>query len=182
MATVSLEGYSQEQINNLAALSVKLSNDPKAAREFHRVIRQVEPDFVSPLLDSDARVEEATRPLKETVSKLEERLQREAAEKRLNELYDRAVAEGVNRKEIDDGSFVKWAETEGFSIAQLDKAARYRNVMNQQAVPTAPEYGLRPAGFTEEDATEMKKNPMKWFEKSTHAAVADVLKARRSPA
>lgn len=172
----SLEGYTPQEIANMAALSKRLGEHPKTSRKFQQLVKEVVPEFRSPELEMDERLEAATKPLTDKIDKLEGAQQQRDANARLSQIETEAMQHGVTSAELADGTFKKWATEQGFGINQLALAARYREGMNTQSIPTAPP-SLVPQGMTPDKIAEIKKAPGGW-DKYLNNQVNDFLNER----
>src|SRR5689334_19552685 len=153
----SLEGYSVQEIANMAALAKRLGSDPKTARQFQKLVKEVVPEFRSPELEMEDRIDQTVKPLQERLDKLNESIQQREARERLTQIEREAIQHGVSEAEIRDGSFQKWASEQGFAINQLALAAKFRENQTAMSVPTSVAPALRAPDVDPEKLGEIRK-------------------------
>lgn len=179
---ISLEGLSADEINNLAALSVKAMSDPKTKRDFQRVIKQLNPSYSAPELDVDdavARVkEEFTGKFADYEKQLTERTKKlEDLENGIREKELRSGYEKLKRAPIDAGLIAesdlpdlqKMMKEEGFAETQYMQAAKYFKAQRELAPPSPAPL----TAFKLPNQGELRKNPKQFFRDQTLAAVND---------
>jgi hypothetical protein len=170
---MSLEHYSPEAIQELAALSNRLSNDPATHKDYLRLVKKVMPDLPVPEIEMEEAINKRASAAEERVQQLEAKLRqrevREELSKRRNSLKEKGYAQ--SDEEVNE---IEKLMTEK-GIANHETAADYFRYMKQSAVPTPgyPQpvmsrmdvkgYMKNPVGAARENAAlalaELRKNP-----------------------
>lgn len=177
---VSLEGMSAADINNLAAVSVALANDPKTRRDFQKLLKLRNPEFTAPELEVDEAVqrlngtfEEKLKAsdarygeLKTELEKHQASLQERDARERWNALKQAPIEAGIISAE-DLPAVEELMKKEGFAATQYMQAAKYWQSQKASAPPT-------PAALTSfklPDRDALRANPKKAFRENMLAAL-----------
>lgn len=171
---MSLENYSPEAIEELAALSKRLSEDPTTRKDFLRLTKKVHPDLPVPEIEMEEAVNQRALAAEEKVAQLEAKLKqrevREELQKRRSALKEKGYAESD-----DDILEIEKLMTEK-GIANHETAADYWRKSRETAIPTPngfPQpvmsrfdiqgYMKNPVGAARENAAqalaELRKNP-----------------------
>ena len=94
---MSLENYSPEAIEELAALSKRLSEDPSTRKEFLRLTKRVHPDLPVPELEMEDAVNVRASAAEQRVTQLEAKLKqreiRDELSKRRSSLKEKGFAQ-----------------------------------------------------------------------------------------
>lgn len=131
---MSLENYSPEAIEELAALSKRLSENPKTRKSFLRLAKEVNPDIPMPELEMEEMVNERTNAAEKRVADLENQLRAQQVRDELNRRRTRLKESGVAQTDDDILEIEKLMTEKG--IANHETAADYWRHMKQAAVPT----------------------------------------------
>lgn len=170
---MSLENYSPEAIQELAALSKRLAEDPATRKDYLRLAKKVMPDLPVPEIEMEEAVDKRASAAEDRVQQLEAKLRqrevREELSKRRNSLKEKGFAQ--SDEEVQE---IEKLMTEK-GIANHETAADYFRYMKQSAVPTPgyPQpvmsrmdvkgYMKNPVGAARENAAlalaELRKNP-----------------------
>lgn len=177
---VSLEGMSQADLQNMAALQTKLLSDPRTRKQVLTAIKTLHPDFTAPELAADEstaalRAEFAQTLEGETKARklLEDRIAAQdsaAAEARGRDAWNKIKMAPVEQGFITEAELPEletFMKAEGFNNTQYLQAARYRAAQKQLAPPTPAPI----VAFKMPDKAELRNNPKKFFRENTLAAV-----------
>lgn len=168
---MSLENYSPEAIQELAALSKRLSEDPATRKDFLKLSKKVMPDLPVPEIEMEEAVEKRTSAAEQRVKELENKLrQREVREelaKRRNALKEKGYVQ--SDEEIQE---IEKLMTEK-GIANHETAADYFRYMKQSAVPTP---GYPQPVMSRMDVKGYMKNPVGAARENAAAALAELRK------
>jgi hypothetical protein len=170
---MSLENYSSEAIEELAALSKRLSEDPKTRKRFLGLAREVNPDLPVPELEMEEIVNTRASAAERRVEELENKLRARDVREELTKRRSRLKEQGLAQSDDDILEIEKLMTEKG--IANHETAADYWKHMKQSAVPTSgyPQpvmsrmdikgYMKNPVGAARENAAlalaELRKNP-----------------------
>ncbi len=168
---ISLEGYTPQQIADLAAMAHVIGRNPETSREFQRLAKKAVPGAHFPELELEDRIAAATGASAEKVAALEAKLQEREARDRLQSHRMAPVRAGLIREDEVEG-LETYMKDKGFTVTQYEQAARFRQMEQQLAVPTAPE-SLAPAGFSPEKLKLLRQNPEAFLQQEGAAAVAE---------
>jgi len=172
---VSLEGMSESERNGLAAMHVRMLQDPAVRRDYLRTIKKLNPTFTAPELEIDAAMEverkaiaDREKALDERAKKTEDAVAAMAAERA--EEKARAAWDQLKRSPIEAGiitaeelpALEKLMKDEGFNSTQYMQAAKFMKAQQVMAAPTPG--ALKP--FRMPDNKELKANPKKFFQDS----------------
>jgi len=168
---MSLENYSPEAIQELAALSKRLSEDPATRKDFLKLSKKVMPDLPVPEIEMEEAVEKRTsaaeQRVKEIENKLRQREVREELAKRRNALKEKGYVQ--SDEEIQE---IEKLMTEK-GIANHETAADYFRYMKQSAVPTP---GYPQPVMSRMDIKGYMKNPVGAARENAAAALAELRK------
>jgi hypothetical protein len=171
---MSLENYSPEAIEELAALSKRLSEDPKTRKAFLRLTKEVHPDLPVPELDMEEAVNVRASAAEKRVEDLEKQLRsrdvREELAKRRNKLKETGMAQSD-----DEILEIEKLMTEK-GIANHETAADYWRHMKQAAVPTP---GFQQPVMSRTDIKGYMKNPIGAARENAALALAELRKNPR---
>lgn len=170
---MSLENYSPEAIEELAALSKRLSEDPKTRKSFLRLAREVNPDLPVPELEMEDVVNARASAAEKRVEDLEKQLRAREVREELSKRRNRLKEQGLAQSDDEILEIEKLMTEKG--IANHETAADYWRHMKQSAVPTSgypspvmsrmdiKGYMKNPVGAARENAAlalaELRKNP-----------------------
>ena len=168
---MSLENYSPEAIQELAALSKRLAEDPATRKEYLKLAKKVMPDLPVPEIEMEEAVNKRASVAEQKVEQLEAKLrQREVREelaKRRNALKEKGYAQ--SDEEIQE---IEKLMTER-GIANHETAADYWRFMRQSAVPTP---GYPQPVMSRMDIKGYMKNPVGAARENAAAALAELRK------
>jgi len=170
---MSLENYSPEAIEELAALSKRLSEDPKTRKSFLKLAREVNPDLPVPELEMEEIVNSRASAAEKRVEELENKLRARDVREELSKRRNRLKEQGLAQSDDEILEIEKLMTEKG--IANHETAADYWRHMKQSAVPTPgypspvmsrmdiKGYMKNPVGAARENAAlalaELRKNP-----------------------
>ena len=165
-AEVSLEGLTEQERNNLAALAIKLSTGEKTRKDFQKLIKAQNPEYTSPDLEIDSLREQvaAGSAQAERLAKLEGQI----AERNARDKWDEIKREPVKLGLIQEDEIPvleAYMKEKGFNSTQYRQAAEFRNMENQLAVPTAA--SLKPFQMKDEQLQLAKKDPKAFLRNNT---------------
>lgn len=168
---MSLENYSPEAIQELAALSKRLAEDPATRKDYLKLAKKVMPDLPVPEIEMEEAVNKRASVAEQKVQQLEAKLrQREVREelaKRRNALKEKGYAQ--SDEEIQE---IEKLMTER-GIANHETAADYWRFMRQSAVPTP---GYPQPVMSRMDIKGYMKNPVGAARENAAAALAELRK------
>ena len=168
---MSLENYSPEAIEELAALSKRLSENPKTRKSFLRLAKEVNPDIPMPELEMEEMVNERTNAAEKRVADLENQLRAQQVRDELNRRRTRLKESGVAQTDDDIIEIEKLMTEKG--IANHETAADYWRHMKQAAVPTP---GYPQPVMSRMDVKGYMKNPVAAARENAAAALAELRK------
>lgn len=168
---MSLENYSPEAIEELAALSKRLSENPKTRKSFLRLAKEVNPDIPMPELEMEEMVNERTSAAEKRVADLENQLRAQQVRDELNRRRTRLKESGVAQTDDDILEIEKLMTEKG--IANHETAADYWRHMKQAAVPTP---GYPQPVMSRMDVKGYMKNPVAAARENAAAALAELRK------
>jgi hypothetical protein len=177
---ISLEGMSEQDRNNLAALAIRLSTGEKTRKDFQKLIKAENPSFSSPELELEDLRSQMTGSAEQ--AKRLEKLEGELAERNAREKWDSIKQEPVKAglitaEEIPD--LEAYMKEKGFNATQYRQAAEHRNMENQLAVPTAA--ALKPFQMNDDGLKLAKKDP-KAFLRNNTISYLNEMRTRRTAA
>lgn len=168
---MSLENYSPEAIEELAALSKRLSENPKTRKSFLRLAKEVNPDIPMPELEMEEMVNERTTAAEKRVTDLENQLRAQQVRDELNRRRSKLKETGVAQTDDDILEIEKLMTEKG--IANHETAADYWRHMKQSAVPTP---GYPTPVMSRLDVKGYMKNPVAAARENAAAALAELRK------
>ena len=98
---MSLENYSPEAIEELAALSKRLSENPKTRKSFLRLAKEVNPDIPMPELEMEEMINEHTNAAEKRVADLENQLRAQQVRDELNRRRNKLKESGFAQTDDD---------------------------------------------------------------------------------
>ena len=129
---MSLENYSVDQIQELAALADSLTKNPKTRESFLRLAKTASPDTPIPEIDLKDQVRAMAQPLVDKVATLERQMLTRSVEDNImgkrNSLYDK----GFKKDEVDQSEKLMIER----QIPSHDTAAEFFKMQKQTATPT----------------------------------------------
>jgi hypothetical protein len=168
---MSLENYSPEAIEELAALSKRLSENPKTRKSFLRLAKEVNPDIPMPELEMEEMVNERTSAAEKRMADLENQLRAQQVRDELNRRRNRLKESGFAQTDDDILEIEKLMTEKG--IANHETAADYWRHMKQAAVPTP---GYPQPVMSRMDVKGYMKNPVAAARENAAAALAELRK------
>lgn len=168
---MSLENYSPEAIEELAALSKRLSENPKTRKSFLRLAKEVNPDIPMPELEMEEMVNERTSAAEKRVADLENQLRAQQVRDELNRRRNRLKESGFVQTDDEILEIEKLMTEKG--IANHETAADYWRHMKQAAVPTP---GYPQPVMSRMDVKGYMKNPVAAARENAAAALAELRK------
>ena len=129
---MSLENYSVDQIQELAALADSLTKNPKTRESFLRLAKTASPDTPIPEIDLKDQVRAMAQPLVDKVATLERQMLTRSVEDNImgkrNSLYEK----GFKKDEVDQIEKLMIER----QIPSHDTAAEFFKMQKQTATPT----------------------------------------------
>lgn len=168
---MSLENYSSEAIAELAALSERLSSNPKTRNQFLRLAKEVNPELPVPELEMEAMVNERTSAAERRVDELEKQLRAREVREELSRRRSKLKETGMAHSDDDVLEIEKLMTEKG--IANHETAADYWRHMKQSAVPTP---GYPAPVMSRMDIKGYMKNPVAAARENAAAALAELRK------
>lgn len=171
---MSLENYSPEAIEELAALSKRLSEDPATRKDFLRLTKRVHPDLPVPEIEMEEAVNQRASAAEQRVAQLEAKLKQREVRDELNKRRNMLKEKGYAQSDDEILEIEKLMTEKG--IANHETAADYWRKSREASVPTPngfPQpvmskfdiqgYMKNPVGAARENAAaalmELRKNP-----------------------
>jgi hypothetical protein len=168
---MSLENYSPEAIEELAALSKRLSEDPKTRKSFLKLAKEVNPDLPVPELEMEEVVNQRVSASEQRVADLEKQLRAREVRDELNRRRSKLKESGYAQSDDDILEIEKLMTEKG--IANHETAADYWRHMKQSAVPTP---GYPQPVMSRMDVKGYMKNPVAAARENAAAALAELRK------
>jgi len=168
---MSLENYSAEAIEELAALSKRLSEDPKTRKSFLRLAKEVNPDLPVPELEMEDVVNQRVSASEQRVADLEKQLRAREVRDELNRRRNKLKESGYVQSDDDILEIERLMTDKG--IANHETAADYWRHMKQSAVPTP---GYPQPVMSRMDVKGYMKNPVAAARENAAAALAELRK------
>jgi hypothetical protein len=168
---MSLENYSPEAIEELAALSKRLSEDPKTRKSFLRLAKEVNPDLPVPELEMEEVVNQRVSASEQRVADLEKQLRAREVRDELTRRRNKLKESGYAQSDDDILEIEKLMTDKG--IANHETAADYWRHMKQSAVPTP---GYPQPVMSRLDVKGYMKNPVAAARENAAAALAELRK------
>jgi len=169
---MSLENYSPEAIEELAALSKRLSEDPATRKDFLRLTKRVHPDLPVPEIEMEEAVNQRASAAEQRVAQLEAKLKQREVRDELMKRRNALKEKGYAQSDEDILEIEKLMTEKG--IANHETAADYWQKSRETAVPT-------PNGFPQPvmsrfDIKGYMKNPVGAARENAAAALAELRK------
>jgi len=169
---MSLENYSPEAIEELAALSKRLSEDPATRKQFLRLTKQVHPDLPVPEIEMEEAVNARASVAEQKVAQLEAKLRQREVKDELTKRRNSLKEKGYVQSDDEILEIEKLMTEKG--IGNHETAADYWRHMKQSAIPT-------PSGFpapvmSKFDIKGYMKNPVGAARENAAAALAELRK------
>jgi DNA-binding protein H-NS len=152
---MSLENYSTEHIEELAALSQRLSQDPATRKEFLRLTKKVHPDLAVPEIDMEDVVNRRVQAAEQRTLELEQKLRQKEVREELARRRSSLKEKGLASSDEDIAQIEKLMTEKG--IANHETAADYWSHMKQAARPTP---GFPQPVMSRLDVKGYMKNPV----------------------
>jgi hypothetical protein len=169
---MSLENYSPEAIEELAALSKRLSEDPATRKDFLRLTKRVHPDLPVPEIEMEEAVNQRASAAEQRVAQLEAKLKQREVRDELMKRRNNLKEKGYVQSDEEILEIEKLMTEKG--IANHETAADYWQKSRESAVPT-------PNGFPQPvmsrfDIKGYMKNPVGAARENAAAALAELRK------
>ncbi len=168
---MSLENYSPEAIEELAALSKRLSEDPTTRKEFLRLTKKVHPDLPVPEIEIEEQVNRRAAAAEQKVADMEQKLRQRDVREELNKRRNALKEKGYVQSDDEILEIEKLMTQKG--IANHETAADYWRHMKQAAVPTP---GYPQPVMSRMDVKGFMKNPVGAARETAAAALAELRK------
>jgi len=168
---MSLENYSTEAIEELAALSKRLSEDPTTRKEFLRLTKKVHPDLPVPEIEIEEQVNRRIAAADQKVNDLEQKLRQRDVREELNKRRNALKEKGYVQSDDEILEVEKLMTEKG--IANHETAADYWRHMKQAAVPTP---GYPQPVMSRLDVSGFMKNPVGAARETAASALAELRK------
>ena len=172
---MSLENYSLEARDELAALAQTLAENPETRKDFLRMTKKVKPDLPIPELDIEDYTHRAVSRSEDRVQALEAKLREKEAIEELNNRRQSLMKKGLisNESEVSDVEKIMLER----GITNHETAAEYHQWMKQAAVPTSS--GYNPSAVKQFDLNKYWKNPAAAARNEAMNALNDLRKPHR---
>ena len=171
---MSLENYSPEAIEELAALSKRLSEDPATRKDFLRLTKRVHPDLPVPEIEMEEAVNQRASAAEQRVAQLEAKLKQREVRDELNKRRNALKEKGYVQSDEEILEIEKLMTEKG--IANHETAADYWQKSRESAVPTPN--GVPQPVMSRFDIKGYMKNPVGAARENAAAALAEL---RRNP-
>ncbi len=169
----SLEDMDDATRDSLAALSKKLSENPKTRRAFQVLLKADDPNLPIPEIDTENRILGAVKPYADKLNELEKReLERNAAEN-IRAKRDGLRNKGYTQEQIDSIEKLMIEK----QIPSHDTAARFYDLETQTATPSPShihQITMPVSGKDIKAAGDIKK----WARNEAHQAIEDIKAGR----
>jgi hypothetical protein len=129
---MSLENYSVDQIQELAALADSLAKNPKTRESFLRLTKTASPDTPIPEIDLKDQINSMAKPLVDKVSDLEKKLIEKQVQDNIYAKRNSLFEQGFKKDEVD--SIEKLMVEK--QIPSYETAADFFRLQKQSAPPT----------------------------------------------
>ena len=172
---MSLENFSLEARDELAALAQTLAENPETRKDFLRMTKKVKPDLPIPELDIEDYTHRAVSRSEDRVQALEAKLREKEAIEELNNRRQSLMKKGLISNESEVGDVEKIMLERG--ITNHETAAEYHQWMKQAAVPTST--GYNPSAVKQFDLNKYWKNPVAAARNEAMNALNDLRKPQR---
>ena len=172
---MSLENFSLEARDELAALAQTLAENPDTRKDFLRMTKKVKPDLPIPELDIEDYTHRAVSRSEDRVQALEAKLREKEAVEELQKRRQSLMKKGLISNESEVGDVEKIMLERG--ITNHETAAEYHQWMKQAAVPTST--GYNPSAVKQFDLNKYWKNPVAAARNEAMNALNDLRKPHR---
>jgi hypothetical protein len=172
---MSLENFSLEARDELAALAQTLAENPETRKDFLRMTKKVKPDLPIPELDIEDYTHRAVSRSEDRVQALEAKLREKEAVEELQKRRQSLMKKGLISNESEVGDVEKIMLERG--ITNHETAAEYHQWMKQAAVPTST--GYNPSAVKQFDLNKYWKNPVAAARNEAMNALNDLRKPQR---
>jgi len=172
---MSLENFSLEARDELAALAQTLAENPETRKDFLRMTKKVKPDLPIPELDIEDYTHRAVSRSEDRVQALEAKLREKEAVEELQKRRQSLMKKGLISNESEVGDVEKIMSERG--ITNHETAAEYHQWMKQAAVPTST--GYNPSAVKQFDLNKYWKNPVAAARNEAMNALNDLRKPQR---
>lgn len=169
---MSLENYSPEAIEELAALSKRLSEDPATRKQFLRLTKQVHPDLPVPEIEMEEAVNARASVAEQKVAQLEAKLRQREVKDELTKRRNSLKEKGYVQSDDEILEIEKLMTEKG--IGNHETAADYWRHMKQSAIPTSS--GFPTPVMSKFDIKGYMKNPVGAARENAAAALAELRK------
>lgn len=172
---MSLEDLSPDAIQELAALSKRLSEDPSTRREFLQLTKKAYPDLSVPEIEMEEATNKRVSAAEQRVLDLEQKLRQKEIKEELSKRRESLRKAGKVQSDEEIQEIEKLMTEKG--IANHETAADYWQWMKQTAEPT-------PTGYPQPvmsrlDVKGYMKNPVGAARENAAAALAELRKNPR---
>ena len=168
---MSLENYSPEAIQELAALSKRLAEDPATRKDYLRLAKIVMPELPVPEIEMEDVVNKRASAAEQRVQQLEAKLRQREVREELNKRRNVLKEKGYAQSDEEIQEIEKLMTEKG--IANHETAADYWRYMRQSAVPTP---GYPQPVMSRMDIKGFMKNPVGAARENAAAALAELRK------
>jgi hypothetical protein len=168
---MSLENYSPEAIQELAALSKRLAEDPATRKDYLKLAKKVMPDLPVPEIEMEEAVNKRASVAEQRVQQLEAKLRQREVREELTKRRNALKEKGYVQSEEEIQEIEKLMTEKG--IANHETAADYWRYMRQSAVPTP---GYPQPVMSRMDVKGYMKNPVGAARENAAAALAELRK------
>lgn len=168
---MSLENYSPEAIQELAALSKRLAEDPATRKDYLKLAKKVMPDLPVPEIEMEEAVDKRASAAEHRVQQLEAKLRQREVREELTKRRNALKEKGYVQSEEEIQEIEKLMTEKG--IANHETAADYWRYMRQSAVPTP---GYPQPVMSRMDVKGYMKNPVGAARENAAAALAELRK------
>ena len=172
---MSLEDLSPEAIQELAALSKRLSEDPATRKDFLRLTKKAHPDLAVPEIEIEEATNQRVSAAEQRVQELEQKLRQKEVREELSKRRDSLKKAGRVQTDEEILEIEKLMTEKG--IANHETAADYWQWMKQTAEPTSNGYP-QPV-MSRLDVKGYMKNPVGAARENAAAALAELRKNPR---
>jgi len=167
---MSLENYSNEQLQELALLTKTLAEDKNTRKEFLRLTKKIRPDLPIPELEVEETSAQYMAAADAKIAAMEARLAEKEAREELNNRRNKIKNTGKAKSDEDVAEIEKVMLEK--KIADHETAADYWQWMKQAAAPT-PSAFPKPV-MQQFDTTGFMKNPIVAARDAAHQALAEL--------
>ena len=152
---MSLENYTPEQLQELAALTKTLAETPETRKEFLRLTKKVNPNMPIPELEVEETTARFAQTYEEKIAAMEAKLAEKDAREALASKRNALKESGKAKTQEDIAEIEKVMLEKG--ITNHEAAADYWKWMKESAQPTPSAFGQN--ALKNFDPTPFMKNP-----------------------